>query len=157
MTALGPHCPGCPAYHQGRGFVPPTGPLDAPVVFIGEGAGSDEADTGEPFVGRAGSKLTRWMERARPPLLRHRCLITNTIWCQLPKNRDPRRAELDYCTRHYLVPLLQKAHQARPLWERILHPVGSVAASWLYGRKAGEMWAGAPTKVTSRLHDLGVL
>lgn len=52
-------CDTCPMARHGVGFVPADGPTNARIILVGEAAGYDEATTGAPFVGAAGSMLTR--------------------------------------------------------------------------------------------------
>lgn len=50
------HCSQCREYGIGKA-VPGEGNPDANVVFIGEAPGKNEAQTGRPFIGRAGKLL----------------------------------------------------------------------------------------------------
>src|SRR5690606_27984556 len=63
--------------HGKQMLVPPVGPRDAKVVFVGEAPGSDEVRLGEPFVGASGNLLTRKMHDAG--ILRQLCYITNVV------------------------------------------------------------------------------
>lgn len=72
-----PECRWCPyATHQ---YVPPSGDLDAPIMFIGESPGVNEAERGEVFIGRAGQLLNGLFEDSR--LKREDVYITNAIKC----------------------------------------------------------------------------
>lgn len=55
----GLHCDQCVLATAGVGFVPDTTNVEAPVLFVGEAPGYDEARLGEPFLGAAGSMLKR--------------------------------------------------------------------------------------------------
>lgn len=48
-------------------FVPSVGPLDAKIMLIGEAPGSDEEVEGEPFVGKSGQFLERYLNRVGIP------------------------------------------------------------------------------------------
>lgn len=74
-------------------FVPGVGPLDADVVLVGEAPGETEVREGEPFVGRAGSRLDRALEAAGVD--RSKVYITNLVKVRPPENRTPHVAEID--------------------------------------------------------------
>ncbi|MCS6862187.1 MAG: hypothetical protein NZT92_17930 [Abditibacteriales bacterium] len=72
-------CTKCPL-HRGRTHaVPGEGPLNAKVMFIGEGPGAMEDRTGRPFVGPAGQFLNELLALAG--LKREEVFITNTVKC----------------------------------------------------------------------------
>lgn len=71
----------------------PEGPLDADLVLVGEAPGANEAETGRPFVGRAGDVLDAALEAAG--IDRGSVYITAVVKTRPPDNRDPHRAELD--------------------------------------------------------------
>lgn len=71
----------------------PEGPLDADLVFVGEAPGANEAETGRPFVGRAGDVLNEALAAAG--IDREGMYITAVVKIRPPDNRDPHRAELD--------------------------------------------------------------
>ena len=48
-------------------YVPPSGPLDADVMVVGEAPGEQEVANGEPFVGEAGQLISRYFGRAKYP------------------------------------------------------------------------------------------
>jgi DNA polymerase len=72
-----------------------VGPLDAPIVFVGEAPGEDEDMHGEPFVGRAGLLLTETL--ARVGANRSRVYIANILKCRPPGNRTPEAPEMANC------------------------------------------------------------
>jgi DNA polymerase len=65
-------------------------------MFIGEGPGRDEDESGRPFVGRSGKLLTRLIEeelgRARDEVY-----IANVVKCRPPNNRNPEPNEIASC------------------------------------------------------------
>jgi uracil-DNA glycosylase family 4 len=79
--------------------VPGEGPVNAAVMFIGEGPGGQEDRSGRPFVGAAGQLLDRLLLRAG--LQRPDVYITNIVKCRPPANRDPLPGEVSAC-RPYL-------------------------------------------------------
>jgi len=47
----------------GSTYVPSVGPLNAKIMFVGEAPGKDEEIEGEPFVGKSGQLLERYLGR----------------------------------------------------------------------------------------------
>ena len=78
-------------------LVLPSGDLRSPVVLVGEAPGENEDLQGKPFVGRAGKILNQAMEDVG--LDREKVMITNTVKCRPPENRDPEKAEMEACRR----------------------------------------------------------
>jgi DNA polymerase len=78
-----------------------SGTASAKLVFVGEGPGFDEDQTGEPFVGAAGQLLTRII--AAINLSREQVYICNIIKCRPPGNRNPEPDEIESC-----LPFLEK-------------------------------------------------
>ena len=75
----------------------PDGNPDSGIVFVGEGPGENEDIQGRPFVGRSGKILSEAM--ARHGFSRADVLITNTVKCRPPGNRDPTEEEMKACAR----------------------------------------------------------
>ncbi len=67
----------------------------AKLMFIGEGPGENEDLQGEPFVGRAGKLLDKFI--AAIGLSREDVYIANMVKCRPPKNRDPLAEEQEAC------------------------------------------------------------
>ncbi len=89
-------CTKCPL-HEGRTqAVPGEGPLDATIMFIGEGPGFHEDRQGRPFVGAAGKFLEEML--AGIGIRREEVYIGNVIKCRPPGNRDPLTEELEACS-----------------------------------------------------------
>ncbi len=74
------------------------GPLDAKLMFVGEGPGADEDLQGRPFVGRAGQLLTKILESAG--IKREEVYITNIVKCRPPDNRVPQIEEVLRCQQY---------------------------------------------------------
>lgn len=74
-------------------IVPPDGPLNAKVCFIGQAPGAEEDQYGKPFVGMAGQLLDRCL-KARG-ILRSEVLVNNVFAQRPPKN------EVAYYYSHY--------------------------------------------------------
>src|SRR6056297_1576650 len=93
-------CERCPELVDSRSrIVNGVGPIDADLLFVGEGPGKNEDEQGEPFVGRSGSVLDEALGEAG--VLREEVRITNCVRCRPPENRDPTKEELANC-RGYL-------------------------------------------------------
>jgi DNA polymerase len=75
--------------------VPGVGNPNADVMIIGEAPGKNEAEQGEPFVGKAGNLLTKILEAAGWG--REQVFIANILKCRPPGNRDPLKEEADNC------------------------------------------------------------
>ena len=57
-------CKGCELHADATHAVPGEGPLDAPVMLVGEQPGDQEDKAGRPFVGPAGKLLTKALGEA---------------------------------------------------------------------------------------------
>ncbi len=68
------------------------GNVNAPVMFIGEAPGKNEAQAGRPFVGAAGRVLNNLLESTG--LKREDVYITNVVKDRPPQNRDPNAEEV---------------------------------------------------------------
>ncbi|MGE5124054.1 MAG: uracil-DNA glycosylase family protein [Acidobacteriaceae bacterium] len=89
-------CTRCMLHHSRKLAVPGEGPVDAEIMFIGEGPGFHENEQGRPFVGAAGSYLEELL--ATINLKRTEVFITNVVKCRPPNNRDPLPDELVACS-----------------------------------------------------------
>jgi uracil-DNA glycosylase family 4 len=88
-------CTSC-TLHKGRTqAVPGEGPVNADIMFIGEGPGFHEDRQGRPFVGAAGQFLEELL--ASINLTREQVYIANVVKCRPPGNRDPLPEELTAC------------------------------------------------------------
>ncbi|MEM6992083.1 MAG: uracil-DNA glycosylase, partial [Myxococcota bacterium] len=114
-------CTRCPLSRTRTKIVFGVGSAEAKLMFVGEAPGADEDRQGEPFVGRAGQRLTQWIEALG--LSRGDVYIANVLKCRPPGNRDPRPDEIDKCS-----PFLQAQIRA-------IRPAVIVAL----GRHAGQL------------------
>jgi uracil-DNA glycosylase len=73
-------------------FVPGSGPLNAPLLLVGEAPGAQEVEQGEPFVGRSGRLLNTLLTMVGIP--RRYCYVTNVLLYRPPGNRTPERFEI---------------------------------------------------------------
>ena len=139
-------CEGCSARSHAVGFVLPEGdPASCDYVAIGQGPGQTEAERGIPFFpgAPAGYRFGAWINRAGKP--RQDLLITNIVWCWLPKlsveqrkkvpvnkwgNREPTMAEAKQCWKRHLGPLLKKLPEKVPFFT-----LGMAAMEWMLGTR----------------------
>jgi DNA polymerase len=98
------------------------------VIFIGEGPGEVEDQTGRPFVGPAGQKLTEILTAAGIP--REDVFITNMVKCRPPQNRTPLRDEIETCW-----PYLEA--QIRHIRPKIIVALGNVPAQYFLNTTDG--------------------
>lgn len=87
-------CENCPLAKTRHNVVFGVGVENAEVVFIGEGPGENEDLQGEPFVGKGGALLDKYLTAI--DLSRDKNIyITNMVKCRPPQNRDPKPEEID--------------------------------------------------------------
>lgn len=103
--------------------VPPDGDLRSVVCFVGEAPGEKEDLVGRPFVGRAGKMLEKLMREEG--LSRNAVMITNTVKCRPPMNRNPSKEEMVAC-----FPYLEQEIEGR----KLVVALGKVACKNLLGR-----------------------
>lgn len=97
-----------------------VGVPDAEILFIGEGPGENEDLQGEPFVGKGGILLDKFLTAI--DLSRDKNVyIANMVKCRPPHNRDPSQEEIDAC-----IGYLRK--QTALLKPKIIVCLGRVAA-----------------------------
>ena len=103
-------CDRCPALvAERRQVVWGSGPVPAPLMFVGEAPGADEDALGVPFVGKSGQLFQRMLNEARIP--RSLCRVDNCLQCRPPNNRPPKALELAACEPY----LWTKIATVRPL------------------------------------------
>lgn len=89
-------CQKCPLAQTRNHVVFGAGVPNAEVVFIGEGPGENEDLQGQPFVGRGGTLLDKYLQAV--DLSREKNIyITNMVKCRPPQNRDPHPDEVANC------------------------------------------------------------
>ncbi|MBQ3320094.1 MAG: uracil-DNA glycosylase [Spirochaetia bacterium] len=122
-------CRKCRLCEKRRNVVPGMGVLNPDVLVVGEGPGGDEDMQGQPFVGRAGQYLDKWLDAIG--LSRHtNCYIGNVVKCRPPMNRDPQPDEIDSC-----LPYLER--QIAILKPKFILTVGRISSAVLAGQEAG--------------------
>lgn len=119
-------CRLCPLSEERKCAVPGSGPAPAQIMLVGEAPGREEDLTGLPFVGRAGKLLDEALTQAG--LERSKVFITSVIKCRPPKNRKPKKAEIDQC-RPYLQAQIDIIHP------KIICLMGNTATQAVLGRQ----------------------
>lgn len=89
-------CTRCNLHYSRKKAVPGEGPVNAKIMFIGEGPGFHENEQGRPFVGAAGKFLDELL--AGIGMKRSDVFIGNVVKCRPPGNRDPLPEELNACS-----------------------------------------------------------
>lgn len=113
------NCKKCDLYKTRTNVVFGDGNENADLMFIGEGPGYNEDQTGIPFVGRAGKLLDKMLNAIN--LSRQDVYIANIVKCRPPNNRNPLKQESDICI-DYL------RWQVKLIKPSIIVCLGSVAA-----------------------------
>ncbi len=102
-----------------------AGNEEAEILFVGEGPGVIEDDTGHPFVGRAGEVLTNMIEKVLL-IPRSEVYISNIVKCHPPNNRAPTATEAHTCLPY----LLKQIDYIKP---KIVVTLGNTAYHYLTG------------------------
>ena len=102
------------------------GNSDAILMFIGEGPGEEEDQTGRPFVGKAGKLLTQILQSVE--ITREEVFIANMVKCRPPGNRNPELHEIETC-----LPYLEA--QIAIINPTFIITLGSVPTSFLLNTK----------------------
>jgi uracil-DNA glycosylase family 4 len=119
-------CRQCGLCEGRKNTVPGEGNAAARLMFVGEGPGATEDETGRPFVGAAGDLLTRMIGSIG--LAREAVYIANIVKCRPPQNRKPLPEEAAAC-----LPYLHR--QIALVKPKVLVALGGTAAEALLGVK----------------------
>lgn len=148
-------CENCGLSRQRRNAVPGYGVVEPRVMLIGEGPGADEDASGEPFVGRAGKYLDKWLAAIGLDR-RTNCFITNIVKCRPPGNRDPHPEEMQACLPY----LHRQTALIRPLSIVTLGRIASqvmVGSSEGIGKLRGKTYDFQGIPIIPTYHPSGVL
>ena len=116
------NCTKCDLCEGRTNLVFGVGKKDADIMLIGEGPGENEDLQGQPFVGRSGQLLDKFL--ASVDLSRDKNVyIANMVKCRPPKNRDPKPEEQDMC-----INWLREQFKIKP---KIIVCVGRISAQKL--------------------------
>ncbi len=118
------------------------GDQNAQIMFVGEGPGEMEDNTGRPFVGRAGQLLTKIIENVLE-IKRQSVYIANIVKCRPPSNRVPTEEEANLCKPY----LLKQIEIINP---SIIVSLGSTSYRYLTGDRNG-----AISRVRGEVFDFG--
>jgi uracil-DNA glycosylase family 4 len=119
-------CTRCePGQNRAR-IVPGEGNPNTRLVFVGEAPGADEDAQGRPFVGRSGKLLEKIINAMG--FMRQDIYICNILKCRPPKNRPPKREEIEMC-----LPFLKR--QLEIIGPEIIVALGASAAHTLLKTK----------------------
>lgn len=121
-------CVLCPLCQSRTNAVPGDGKPSSSFMIIGEAPGKEEDETGRPFVGASGRFLNSVLEGTG--FDRADFFITNIVKCRPPKNRTPRKLEVDTCTSNYLF------EQIETIDPKLIVLLGGVAAKKILGVKS---------------------
>ena len=124
--------------------VPGTGNPAADLMLVGEAPGRTEDEVGLPFQGMAGRFLNAGLERLG--LSRDDVFVSSVNKCRPPRNRNPRRDEVQACAPY----LDRQLALVSPL---VVLAMGGTAASRLHPEAGGR-----PVKVADlrgQMHPLG--
>ncbi|MBS7360185.1 MAG: uracil-DNA glycosylase [Oscillospiraceae bacterium] len=120
-------CTGCELCNARNNVVFGVGNENADIMFVGEGPGENEDLQGEPFVGKAGQLLDKYLGIIG--LDRNKNIyIANIVKCRPPQNRDPKDEEQDSCIEWL-------RHQARLIQPKIIVCLGRISAQKLIGKE----------------------
>ncbi len=116
-------CRGCELALTRTNLVFGVGSEKAEVMFVGEGPGEQEDLRGEPFVGKSGQLLDKYLT-AIDLDRKTNIYIANIVKCRPPHNRDPKEEEQEICIKW----LKEQTRLIRP---KIIVCLGRIAAQRL--------------------------
>jgi len=146
-------CTRCRLHEARSNVVFGSGNERAKLVFVGEGPGADEDESGLPFVGRAGQLLTQMIDNTAAkegiPITRADVYICNVVKCRPPENRTPLPDEMQTCGQF----LFRQLMTIKP---KAICALGSTAMKALLNSKEGitklrgnwQTWNGIPVMIT---------
>ncbi|MCF7853685.1 MAG: uracil-DNA glycosylase [Candidatus Pacebacteria bacterium] len=125
LSRLVQTCHRCSLHKSRTNVVFGEGDPHARIMFIGEGPGFDEDQSGRPFVGRAGQLLTKMIQAMQ--LSREEVFIGNIVKCRPPGNRTPHEDEAEAC-----LPFLRR--QIELIQPDILVLLGATPLKYILGK-----------------------
>jgi DNA polymerase len=131
-------CTKCPLHNSRKNAVPGEGPVDAKVMLVGEAPGAKEDELGRPFVGRSGVLLIEMLKGIG--LSREEVFITSVLKSRPPKNRTPKRDEVQACIPY----LFRQIELINPEFIVLLGgvAVSSVIGPWKLAEAHGRFYEG---------------
>ncbi|MDL2237476.1 uracil-DNA glycosylase [Christensenellaceae bacterium OttesenSCG-928-K19] len=132
-------CSKCRLSQNRKSIVFGEGNIHADILFIGEGPGAREDETGRPFVGPAGKLLDNMLGDIG--LKREDVYIANVVKCRPPGNRDPQPDERECCIGYLRA-------QVAFIKPKVIVCLGRISAGVILGREVRMMREhGTPTRV----------
>lgn len=122
LRDLAQGCRRCRLCEKRKNVVFGEGNENSIIMFIGEGPGEEEDNTGRPFVGKAGQLLTKMIESIE--IKREDVYIANIVKCRPPANRVPSEDEAESC-----LPYLRK--QVSKVRPKIIVCLGATASKYI--------------------------
>lgn len=123
-----PACRGCAFDDYAYGFVPPSGPDKAPLLFIGEAPAKREVDLSQPFVGESGAVINRIFSFLSTS--REFVRLGNIVNCRSPELEWHRSSDapsaIAHCHQAHLRHLLNEPH-------RVVVTLGAVPTKQVLG------------------------
>ncbi len=116
------NCALCGLARTRKNVVFGEGPKNPILMLVGEAPGREEDLQGRPFVGRSGELLTKMLRAIS--LERSEVFITSVIKCRPPRNRTPKKEEIEACLPYLL-------RQIELLDPKLLLCLGATAAKAL--------------------------
>ncbi len=117
-------CHLCPLAQSRKNPVFGEGSKNPILMIVGEAPGREEDIQGRPFVGRSGELLTKMLRAIN--LERQEVFITSVVKCRPPRNRTPKKEEIEACLTYLL-------KQIELLDPKLILCLGATAAHTLLG------------------------
>lgn len=129
-------------------IVPPDGPLDADICFIGEAPGPEEDAVGKPFIGSSGQFLSRIFGSVG--IIRKEVLLTNVFAQRPPDNKvnyffqDAKNTRLTWEGEEHVENLRRWLIRRKEEGEvKLLVALGAIPMRILTGKKRIDKWRGS--------------
>ena len=116
-------CDKCQLKNGRHSVVFGVGNEKAEIMFVGEGPGEHEDLQGEPFVGKSGQLLDKYLSLIDLDRKKN-IYIANIVKCRPPMNRDPKSEEQDICIEYLRA-------QVKLIKPKIIVCLGRIAAQKL--------------------------
>lgn len=150
-------------------YVPPSGPVPAQIMLVGEAPGSDEVVARKPFVGASGQELDRMLHDAG--INRSECFATNVVRYRPPNNDishfiPERRSDITpdcvqikgkFVKPHVAQGINDLIKEIELVKPNIIIPLGSTALWALTGYEGIVKWRGSILDWNSPLHQCKIL
>ena len=149
------NCTKCDLCEGRTNLVFGVGKKDADIMLIGEGPGENEDLQGQPFVGRSGQLLDKYLAAVDLDR-RTNIYIANIVKCRPPQNRDPLQEEQEAC-------MDWLRNQTALLRPKIIVCLGRIAAmriikpDFKITREHGQFFKKGNIYMTATLHPAALL